>query len=259
MRGVDTLEPPLVCEWAQRSSSNGSGRVLQLRELTKHYRSQGGETVRAVDGVNLTLAPGQMLALYGPSGSGKSTLLLMVAALLAPTSGEVFVNGREITALREREACRYRLREVGFIGQSLELLPGLSALDNAALKLAKQMRFREARRRVTPLLQHLGLGDRLQQRAELLSTGERQRVMIARALSVQPSLILADEPTGSLDTHRSSEVLALLAQLAHERQVSVLLATHDPQAAAHADAALALRDGRLTAHEPERPYATASV
>lgn len=226
--------------------------MLELREVVKHYASSGGEVVRAIDGVSLTIAPSELLALYGPSGSGKSTLLQIVAALLQPDSGQVLVAGRDIAALPPRESARYRLNDVGFVRQSLDLLPGVSALDNAALKLLNtRVGVREAHRAVTPLLQRLGLEQRLRNRAEELSMGERQRVMIARALSTGPKLLLADEPTGSLDTQRSREVLELLVEVCREQDVAVLLVTHDPQAAAFADAVRALRDGRIVDYEPD--------
>jgi putative ABC transport system ATP-binding protein len=224
--------------------------MLELRELVKHYELLGGEQVRAVDGVSMTVDAGEMVALYGPSGSGKTTLLLMVAALLEPTSGSVLVDGRDVSGLSEREASDYRLSQLGFIRQNFDLLPGVSALDNAVLKLLKNTPWREAHRRVAPLLERLGLGERLQQRSETLSMGERQRVMIARALSTEPRLLLADEPTGSLDTQRSQEVLALLRELSREREVAVVLVSHDPLAARYADRVLALRDGRLGDYEP---------
>jgi putative ABC transport system ATP-binding protein len=227
--------------------------VLELRDLVKHYPAIGGETVRAVDGVSLRVEPGEMVALYGPSGSGKTTLLLMIATLLAPTSGTVLIGGRDISSLSEREASRFRLTELGFIRQSFDLLPGVSAIDNAVLKMLKTHRWSDAQREVAPLLERLGLGERLRHRAETLSMGERQRVMIARALSTEPSLLLADEPTGSLDTQRGREVLELLRGLCHERDVAVVLVSHDPMAAEYADRALALRDGQLSEHEADRP------
>ena len=126
--------------------------MLELRDLVKHYPSVGGETVRAVDGVSLTVAPGETVALYGPSGSGKTTLLLMVAMLLAPTAGTILIGERDVSTLSEREASHFRLSELGFIRQSFDLLPGVSAIDNATLKLLKTRRWREARREITPLL-----------------------------------------------------------------------------------------------------------
>jgi putative ABC transport system ATP-binding protein len=223
--------------------------VLELRELARHYRAAGGELVRAVDGVSLTVAPGEAVVLYGPSGSGKTTLLLMVAMLLQPTAGAVLIGGRDVATLSDREASAFRLSELGFIRQSFDLMPGVSALDNATLKLLKTRRWGEARREVAPLLEQLGLGERMRHRSETLSMGERQRVMIARALSTQPRLLLADEPTGSLDSRRGREVLELLRGLCRERQVAAVIVSHDPMAAAYADRALALRDGRLCEYE----------
>jgi putative ABC transport system ATP-binding protein len=226
--------------------------MLQLRELVKHYPAVGGEPVRAVDGVSLQVRPGEMVALYGPSGSGKTTLLLMVATLLAPTSGKVSIAGRDVSSLSEREASEFRLSELGFIRQNFDLLPGVSAIDNATLKLLKTVRWRDAQRQITPLLERLGLGERLGHRSETLSMGECQRVMIARALSTDPSLLLADEPTGSLDTQRSREVLELLRELCRERGVAVVLVSHDPLAAGYADRVFALRDGKLADYQPEQ-------
>jgi putative ABC transport system ATP-binding protein len=233
--------------------------MLELRDLVKHYPAVGGETVRAVDGVSLEVQGGEMVALYGPSGSGKTTLLLMVATLLAPTSGSVFIGGRDISSLSEREASNFRLTELGFIRQNFDLLPGVSAIDNTVLKLLKAMRWRDAQRQVTPLLERLGLGERLHHRSETLSMGERQRVMIARALSTEPSMLLADEPTGSLDTGRGREVLELLRSLCREHGVSVVLVSHDPMAAEYADRVLALRDGQLSPYQHEQSPPAASL
>ena len=223
--------------------------MLELRELVKHYPTVEGDPVRAVDGVSLRVEPGEMVALYGPSGSGKTTLLLMVATLLEPTSGTILIGGRDTSSLSEREASHFRLSELGFIRQSFDLLPGVSAIDNSVLKLLKTMRWRDAQREMEPLLERLGLGQRLRHRAETLSMGERQRVMIARALSTRPRLLLADEPTGSLDTQRGREVLELLRELCHERGVAIVLVSHDPMAAAYADQVFSLIDGRLSEHE----------
>jgi ABC-type lipoprotein export system ATPase subunit len=203
--------------------------------------------------VSLSVKGGELVALYGPSGSGKTTLLLMVATLLEPTSGTVSIAGRDVSSLSESEASRFRLSQLGFIRQNFDLLPGVSAIDNAVLKLLKTVRWREAHRQITPLLERLGLGERLDHRAETLSMGERQRVMIARALSTGPSLLLADEPTGSLDSQRSHEVLALLRELCRERGVAIVLVSHDPIAAAYADRVYALRDGRLSDYRPDSP------
>jgi ABC-type lipoprotein export system ATPase subunit len=225
--------------------------MLDVNLLVKRYPSGSGEPIRAVDEVSLHVRPGEIVALYGPSGSGKTTLLLMIATLLEPTSGKVKIDGRDVSSLTEREASSFRLKELGFIRQNFDLLPGVSAIDNAILKLLKTVRWREAQRQITPLLERLGLGERLNHRAETLSMGERQRVMIARALSTGPSLLLADEPTGSLDSQRSREVLELLRELAREQNVAVVLVSHDPLAAGYADRVFALRDGRLGDYQPD--------
>jgi putative ABC transport system ATP-binding protein len=232
--------------------------MLRLENVVKHYRVGEGEIVRAVDGVSLSVSAGELVALYGPSGSGKTTLLMLIAGLLTPDSGSVRVNGHEVSTLSERERAHYRRSELGFIRQSLDLIPGVRADDNAALKLLATSGRRDAQRRIAPLLDRLGLNGRVLQRAEQLSMGERQRVMIARALSTEPGLVLADEPTGSLDSGRGREVLTLLSEVCHERGVGVLLVTHDPRAAAFADYVHALRDGHLVEYEPEFPYAPLS-
>jgi putative ABC transport system ATP-binding protein len=220
--------------------------VLELRELVKHYQVGTAEPVLAVDGVSLSVAPGELVALYGPSGSGKSTLLMLAAAVLRPDSGEVVLDGRDVASFAPRDAASYRMHDVGFVRQSADLIPGASALDNAALKLlGRRASVREAHRTVEPLLVRLGLGERLKHRSEALSMGERQRVMIARALSTEPRLVLADEPTGNLDTARGREVLEMLSGLCRERAIAVLLVTHDPQATTYADRALTLKDGQL--------------
>jgi putative ABC transport system ATP-binding protein len=228
--------------------------VLELRELVKHYRAGDGELVRAVDGVTLQIAAGELVVLYGPSGSGKTTLMKLIAALLAPDSGAVIVDGREISALSENEASRYRLYELGYVAQAFDLRGGGNVSENAAAKLWLTKDVRRAERIVEPLLVRLGLGERLRSLPRELSMGERQRVVIARALSMKPKVVLADEPTGSLDTERSREVLGLLREFCKERQVAMLLTTHDPQAATFADRVLELRDGRLGAFDPDRAH-----
>ncbi len=220
--------------------------MLELREVVKRFTVGDAEPVRAVDGVSLSVGEGELVALYGPSGSGKSTVLLLAAAVMRPDSGAVLLDERHVSSFSPSEAAQYRMDTVGFVRQSLDLLPGASALDNAAIKLlGRRVAVREAHRQVAPLLDRLGLGERFNHRAEDLSMGERQRVMIARALSTGPRLVLADEPTGSLDSERGHEVLALLSELCRERGIAVLLVTHDPRAAHFADRVLTLRDGTL--------------
>ncbi|HYM46808.1 MAG TPA: ABC transporter ATP-binding protein [Solirubrobacteraceae bacterium] len=220
--------------------------ALELREVVKHYPGGGGETVRAVDGVSLTVSPGELVALYGPSGSGKTTLLLLAAALLTPEAGAVLFDGRDVGRLSEREGAHYRMREVGFVFQSFHLMPHTSALDNATIKLTGDgFKLGEARRMALPWLQRLGLGERAEHTPEQLSMGERQRVAIARALVNEPRLLLADEPTGNLDSRRSRETLGLLRDICHERRIPALLVTHDPDAMSFADRVHTIRDGRL--------------
>lgn len=225
--------------------------MLEACGLVKHFQVGDGEPIRAVDGVSLSVAAGELVALFGPSGSGKSTLLTLIAALMRPDRGEVIVNGRNVSALSDREQARYRLHELGLVDQSFELLDGGTVLQNAALKLWMIERARDAERRIQPLLERLGLSERLGHRADQLSVGERQRVMLARALSTEPKLVLADEPTGNLDTRRGSEVLGLLRDLCHHAGTAVLLVTHDPQATTFADRTVALRDGQLRDYEPD--------
>jgi putative ABC transport system ATP-binding protein len=221
--------------------------MLELENVVKHYRS-ASEEVRAVDGVSFSLAPGEMLALHGPSGSGKTTLLLLVAGLLQPERGSIRFCGRELAALSDAEVSEYLRHDIGFIYQSFHLMPRVSALENAALDLILHgLSLREATARARPWLERVGLGERLEHTPEQLSGGERQRVAIASALATEPRLILADEPTGNLDSVRSREVVELLHSIARERDAAVLLVTHDLDAAAIADRRFVLRDGKLTA------------
>jgi putative ABC transport system ATP-binding protein len=223
--------------------------VLEIRQLVKHFRIGQGEPIRAVDDLSLAIDPGELVALYGPSGSGKSTLLMLVASLLRPDSGSVILDGQNVTEFSEEQAARYRLHQLGLISQKAELLTGSRVIENAALKLWLSDGA-NAEARVRPLLCRLGLGDRLQQRSEQLSLGERQRLMVALALSADPRLVLADEPTGNLDSHQSQNVLGLLSEVCRESNIAMLLVTHDPQAAGFADRVLELRDGRLEAYQP---------
>jgi putative ABC transport system ATP-binding protein len=219
--------------------------ALELRYVAKHY-AVGGEIVRAVDDVSLTIAPGELVALYGPSGSGKTTLLLIAAGLLVPDSGSVLFDGREISKLSVRDGARYRREDVGFVFQSFHLLAGASAVNNATLKLMSgALSLRQARQVVVPWLVRVGLEHRMDHRAANLSMGERQRVAIARALAGDPRLLLADEPTGNLDSRRTREILGLLRDVCHEQNIPGLLVTHDLKAQGFADRVLTLRDGHL--------------
>jgi putative ABC transport system ATP-binding protein len=233
--------------------------ALAFRDVVKHY-ADADEVVRAVDGVSVAIEPGEMLALYGPSGSGKTTLLLLAAGLIGPDHGAVRFYDTDLAALSGEEIADYQRRDVGFIYQSFHLMSGVPAVENAAVKLlADGASLREARTVATEWLERVGLGHRLNHVPERLSGGERQRVAIARALVNNPRLILADEPTGSLDTRRGEEVLRLLAEIARERRAAVLLVTHDPQAAAIADRVCGLRDGKLAERDDARSVPVARL
>lgn len=219
--------------------------ALELEGVVKHYFGSG-EEVRAVDGVSLRVEPGEMVALTGPSGSGKSTLLLLIGGLITPDAGAVRFAGRDLSRLSEQGRSEHLQRDVGFVYQGFPLLPRVKVVENAAVKLMLGgTGMREAQARVIPWLERVGLGDRLSHTPEQLSGGERQRVAIARALAGEPKLVLADEPTGNLDSARSREIVTLLQSVAHERDALVLLVTHDLEAAATADRTCSLRDGRL--------------
>jgi putative ABC transport system ATP-binding protein len=220
--------------------------ALQLREVVKDYLV-GSESIRAVDRVSLAVASGEFIALYGPSGSGKTTLLLLAAGLMTPDAGTVQFNGRDISHLSSKDRALYRRRDVGFVFQSFHLMPGGSALDNAALKLLSDgWSMDEAHRAARPWLERVGLAERADHKPAELSMGERQRVAIARALVNEPRLLLTDEPTGNLDSKRSRETLGLLRDICHERSIPAVLVTHDPQATGFVDRVHTLCDGRLT-------------
>jgi putative ABC transport system ATP-binding protein len=219
--------------------------VLQLERVVKHY-SDADEVVRAVDGVNLSVRAGEMVALYGPSGSGKSTLLLLAAGLLPPDGGRVRFLSEDLAEMSNAELIAYQRRNVGIVYQSAHLISGLPAWENASIKLLIDgVTLRDARKAAVDWLARVGLEHRLDYTPEQMSGGERQRVAIVRALVNRPRLILADEPTGSLDDRRGLEILRLLSEVAHEQNTAVLLVTHDPRAAHVADRVLALRDGKL--------------
>jgi putative ABC transport system ATP-binding protein len=225
--------------------------LLEFREVRKAYRV-GSDAVRAVDGVSLTIGAGEVVALYGPSGSGKSTLLRIAAGIEPPDSGAVYVDGRDVTRLSAKDAAAYRMYVLGWVHQDADLDEGATALENAAIKhLVATRSIREGHQQTIPLLRELGLGERLHHRAETLSTGERQRVMIAQALALGPKVLLADEPTGALNSRLSEEVLTLLRDQTRQREMATLLVTHDERAAAFADRIHALQDGVLQDLDPD--------
>jgi putative ABC transport system ATP-binding protein len=219
--------------------------MLELEDVVKRY-SGASEQVHAVGGITLRVNPGEMLALHGPSGSGKTTLLLMIAALLRPDSGAIRYDGRDLASLSAQQISEYQLCEVGFVYQRFRLMARASALENATRKLlVGGVRMREAQARAEPWLERVGLGERIDHTPSEMSGGECQRVAIARVLACEPRLILADEPTGNLDSARARDIVELLSSIAHERNAAVLLVTHDLAALEIADRSLALHDGRL--------------
>ena len=227
--------------------------MLETLDLVKTFPVGDRDPVRAIDGVSLSVPAGAFVALYGPSGSGKSTLLDLIAGFLRPDQGTVRVDGRDMASLREREHADMLLRVFGIVGGPEDLLPGATAWENAALKLLR-VDPRHAKTRITPLLEELGLGERMHHRTSNLSMGERQRVLIAQALALDPRLVLADEPCAHLDTPRSRDILARLRDLCLQRGAAVLLVTHDPQAVGFAEVAHELRDGHLRDYHPDELY-----
>ncbi len=225
--------------------------AVRVESLYKTYDNG----VTALDGVTAGFAAGSFTAVMGPSGSGKSTLLQCAAGLDRPTGGRVFIDGTELTAATDTALTKFRRGRVGFVFQDYNLLPSLTVEQNVLLPLRLAGK-RPGRGRSRAVLEHLGLGDRLDELPERLSGGQRQRVAVARALVTEPAVIFADEPTGALDMRSAAEVLTLLRAVVHEHGRTVVLVTHDPVAAAYADSVLFLADGRL-AGGLDRPTADA--
>jgi ABC-type lipoprotein export system ATPase subunit len=219
--------------------------IAETRDLTKVYGD--GAQVRALDGVNLRVAREEFISVMGPSGSGKSTLLNMLGALDRPTSGQVLVNEEDLTAVRDLDA--FRARTVGFVFQLHNLIPTLTARENVEVPMRGQAIGARARhRRARELLELVGLVERMNHLPNQLSGGERQRVAIARSLANEPALILADEPTGDLDSQSGAEVIALMDQLNHELGTTIIVVTHDPAVARQTNRVLVMRDGNIV-HE----------
>ncbi|QKT08393.1 ABC transporter ATP-binding protein [Gordonia sp. X0973] len=220
--------------------------LVSARGLVREYEF-GDTKVRALDGVDLDLAGGRFVSIVGPSGAGKSTLLHVLGALDQPTSGSIVVDGVSLTDLDDAAASEFRRRRVGFIFQFFNLVPTMSAWENVALpRLLDNRSLRKAKPRALELLDLVGLGDRVDHRPGELSGGQMQRVAIARSLIMDPAILLADEPTGNLDSRTGEAVLELLATLAHDRPDRlVVMVTHDPNAASVTDQVITVRDGRV--------------
>ena len=218
--------------------------MIRCERLTQTYASGGRELVVLKD-ISFELAAGGFLAIIGPSGSGKSTLLGLLAGLDQPRSGRVWLDGDELTHLDEDARARLRGQKVGFVFQSFQLIPTLTALENVMVPL--ELRGEVAAERAEALLARVGLADRLHHYPAQLSGGEQQRVAIARAFGIRPRALFADEPTGNLDAATGATVIDLLVELNREAGATLVLVTHDPSLAAHADRTITLRDGRVTA------------
>jgi putative ABC transport system ATP-binding protein len=219
---------------------------LYVVEGVSKFFQRGPTTVRALDGVELEIEPGEFVALEGPSGSGKTTLLQLLGALDRPSSGRVLFEGSDLAAMSDAALAELRLRSFGFVFQQFNLIPTLTAVENVEAKLAPVARHDPGLRiRALALLDEVGLLPRADHLPAQLSGGEQQRVAIARALSVEPRVVLADEPTGNLDTRTGADVVDLLAGLAAEHGATVIVATHDAELAGRAPRRLAMRDGRL--------------
>ena len=220
--------------------------IVTIRNLSKVY-AQGEIQVTALDNISLDLAAGEFLALMGPSGSGKSTLLHIIAGIDRPTSGECLVQGVDVTKLNESQLADWRNQNVGFVFQTFNLIPVLTAFENVELPLLLTRLGRAQRRRqVQAALELVGLADRAHHLPKQLSGGQEQRVAIARALVTDPQIVVADEPTGNLDSHSAQDVLGILQSLSRQADKTIILVTHDPKAAAFGSRSIHLEKGELT-------------
>lgn len=230
--------------------------VIVTRGLKRDY-DMGGEVVHALRGVDIAIRRNEYVAIMGPSGSGKSTLMNLIGCLDTPNGGEYWLNGTLVSEKDEDELARVRNREIGFVFQTFNLLPRASALHNVELPLVYAgVGSEERRQRATEALQRVQLGDRIQHRPNELSGGQRQRVAIARALVNQPSILLADEPTGNLDSTTSEEIMRVFEGLAEQGQ-TVIMVTHEPDIAAHARRVIVLRDGRVASDDKRETFVKA--
>ena len=225
-----------------------SGPILEARGLSKVYR-RGASEVRAVDGIDLDVEPGEFMAIMGRSGSGKTTLLDLLGCLLRPTDGQLAIDGRSVIGASDGELATIRRERIGFVFQEFNLIPTLTAIENVLLPLRYGPRRPDAKARAGELLDLVGLAQRASHRPTELSGGEQQRVAIARALVNEPAVILADEPTGELDSATSERLMGTLRQLNADRGVTIIIVTHDAGVAGATDRVVRLTDGRVVADE----------
>lgn len=221
--------------------------VIETHNLSKIYQGPNNLNVKAVDNANITILPGEFVALVGPSGSGKTTMLAMLAALLEPTEGNICIDGQEIGRLKDSQRVRFRREKIGFTFQSNNLVPYLTVQENVEMMLRLNSRYNRAGRdQSLDLLERLGLCERLNSLPNQLSGGQRQRVAIARSMVHGPSVILADEPTASLDTERAYQVTQLYADLIHENNKAGIMVTHDLRMCKYVDKIIQIEDGRIS-------------
>jgi len=225
--------------------------IIVTEDLQRHYE-MGGEVIHALRGIDLQIAPGEYVAVMGPSGSGKSTLMNMIGCLDTPDDGQYWLNGKLVSDMNDRELARVRNSEVGFVFQTFNLLPRANALHNVEMPLIYAgIKRKERLERAAAALARVGLGDRMSHRPSEMSGGQRQRVAVARALVTEPSILLADEPTGNLDTATGEEIMCLFDEL-HAAGHTIILVTHETNIAAHAERSIILRDGSIETDERMR-------
>jgi putative ABC transport system ATP-binding protein len=233
-----------------------SSNVIELTNIKKMYDMGGAEEVHALQGVSLTIGKNEYVAIMGPSGSGKSTLMNIIGCLDTPSEGQYLFNGLNVSEMDDNELAKIRNKEIGFVFQTFNLLPRSDALHNVELPLIYGgLPASERRRRAAEVLEQVQLADRSHHKPNELSGGQRQRVAIARALVTRPSIILADEPTGNLDSKTGEEIMMLLEEL-HHRGNTIILVTHEADIAEHAHRTIRLRDGKIESDEPVRKRKT---
>jgi ABC-type lipoprotein export system ATPase subunit len=230
--------------------------VLVLKDVKKNYSAKGKETVAALRGVNMQIPKKSMVAIKGPSGSGKTTLLQLIGALDLPTSGEVNVNGKDLSKMKEKDLTEYRAKTIGFVFQTFNLIPNLTAMENVELPMeALNVPTKEREKRAYSLLNDVKMEDRMFFKPNKLSGGEAQRVAIARALANEPSIVLADEPTGNLDSKTGNSIIDLLDKLRKDKGTTVIIVTHSDSVSKMCDRTFTIKDGKITSEEDTKKVA----
>ena len=239
----------------EKAGAKPSANPLQLEGIVKRFR-QGDSKVEAIRQASLSVAPGEFVAIMGASGSGKSTLLHVAAGLTLPDAGRVLVEGQELSKLSDAQLTRFRRRRIGLVFQSFNLIPSLTAEDNITLPALTEGREASIKQETEALLARLGIAQRRKHRPDALSGGEQQRVAIARALIMNPALVMADEPTGSLDSVSGQNICQLLSELSHEQKRTIVVVTHEPAVARWAQRVVVMKDGRILSEFGTRDFQT---